>query len=188
MGEAHEYESMQRELDIQTENAAIAKDNLERENRARESAYLKEAGVWWQTGCPFMLKDIVSFSDGPEDLGEGKVVGLPLKDVSESDASYQKVWVHFSSGDRKWIPWDNLIPLRRSPNRLKRSQSMPGTFEKMRILENFEKVASCVFVQRNRYARESFARFGRKLSQFSSEIWATFWRNSCHRQSRSLGP
>ena len=53
-----------------------------------------------------------------------------------------------------------------------------------RLVENFEKVASCECVQRNCYVRESFARFGRKLSQFSSEIWATFWRNSCHRQVR----
>ena len=52
-----------------------------------------------------------------------------------------------------------------------------------RLVANFEKVASCACVQRNCYVRESFARFGRKLSQFSSEIWATFWRNSCHRQT-----
>ena len=42
MGEAHEDESMQRELDIQTENAAIAKDNLKREIvKNRESCELR---------------------------------------------------------------------------------------------------------------------------------------------------
>ena len=74
-----------------------------------------------------------------------------------------------------------------APRARAQTSTQDGRGQRLRVVENFEKVASCACVQRNCYVRESFARFGRKLSQFSSEIWATFWRNSCHRQFAARG-
>ena len=67
------------------------------------------------------VKDIVFCRTSLGDKEEGKVIGLPKKGVTEEDPTYKRVWVHFSNGNRKWVKWDLVNPLRRSPNRLKRS-------------------------------------------------------------------
>ena len=94
MGESADYEQMENEMLYEQEQAAsAAAKSLEETLKEREAAFAKETGDWWQTGCPFALKDIVLTESGEE----GKVIGLPMAGSAPHNHQYGKVWVHLCS-------------------------------------------------------------------------------------------
>ena len=81
MGEAADFDAMMQ--DLQDKRAADSADRAFREAQDKAFTQLEkeyeehEASSWWQDGCPFRLKDIVSVRvDG--EASDGKVIQYTL--------------------------------------------------------------------------------------------------------------
>ena len=107
MGEAADYEALQEEL-----NAAMAsheqseREAVEAAAMEKERAYAEGPQNYFQTGCPFKLKDIVLISTDASLDKEGKVIGLPTReDELARNEKFGKAWIHFDDGKWEWHHW-----------------------------------------------------------------------------------
>lgn len=108
MGETNDddyYNVLQQDKEEQEATAAEHQAEVQAE-LDEVAAMERTSALSFQNGCPFKMKEIVRHNGG---LGEGKVVGLPDKNVLTTAYNNGMAWVHFAeSGNRYWVKWSTL--------------------------------------------------------------------------------
>ena len=119
MGEEYQYQAMVEDVDrmVREEQERVAAHEY-KQAVATQAIYANMPSNGWQTGCPFLVDDVVLSIHTRKN---GMVIGLPTKDDVEAQDDYRinKAWVLFEDDSREWVPWTDLQHVRRSPARQK---------------------------------------------------------------------